>query len=165
MRKPDENSIDMDSIYQEYASLVYRFLYSYTHDAQWSEELMQETFLRAWQAAPGPEDRSPSGFMFTALRNVCLDMLRRRHPRAHISLQTESAHEPLDTIDHRDTIGRVRQVMAARLSARERQVFELYTFGQLDYAEIAARLETSVESVRTAMSRARKIIKEYCSDI
>ena len=47
MRKPDENSIDMDSIYQEYASLVYRFLYSYTHDAQWSEELMQETFLRA----------------------------------------------------------------------------------------------------------------------
>ena len=55
--------------------------------------------------------------------------------------------------------------MAARLSARERQVFELYTFGQLDYAEIAARLETSVESVRTAMSRARKTIKEHCSDI
>ena len=103
--------------------------------------------------------------MFTALRNVCLDMLRRRHPRADISLQTESAHQPLDTIDHRDTIGRVRQVMAARLSARERQVFELYTFGQLDYAEIAARLETSVESVRTAMSRARKTIKEHCSDI
>lgn len=129
------------------------------------DDALQETFLRAWQAAPGPEDRSPGGFMFTALRNVCLDMLRRRHPRADISLQTESAHQPLDTIDHRDTIGRVRQVMAARLSARERQVFELYTFGQLDYAEIAARLETSVESVRTAMSRARKIIKEYCSDI
>ena len=40
-------NIDMDSVYQEYASLVYRFLYSYTQDAEWSQELMQETFLRA----------------------------------------------------------------------------------------------------------------------
>ena len=38
---------DMDSVYQEYADLVYRFLYSHTHDAEWSRDLMQETFLRA----------------------------------------------------------------------------------------------------------------------
>ena len=42
-----DQNIDMDAVYQEYASLVYRFLYTYTHDAEWSEELMQETFLRA----------------------------------------------------------------------------------------------------------------------
>ncbi len=33
-------NIDMDSVYQEYASLVYRFLYSYTQDAEWSQELI-----------------------------------------------------------------------------------------------------------------------------
>ena len=38
---------DMETIYQEYANLVYRFLYSFTKDKEWSEELMQETFLRA----------------------------------------------------------------------------------------------------------------------
>lgn len=38
---------DMASVYQEYANLVYRFLYSHTRDVEWSEELMQETFLRA----------------------------------------------------------------------------------------------------------------------
>ena len=38
---------DIGFIYQEYANLVYRFLYSHTRDAEWSEELMQETFLRA----------------------------------------------------------------------------------------------------------------------
>lgn len=47
MQKSDSNSIDMESVYQEYASLVYRFLYSHTHDSEWSKELMQETFLRA----------------------------------------------------------------------------------------------------------------------
>lgn len=38
---------DMDAVYQEYANLIYRFLYAHTHDADWSQELMQETFLRA----------------------------------------------------------------------------------------------------------------------
>ncbi len=38
---------DMDAVYQEYANLIYRFLYTHTHDADWSQELMQETFLRA----------------------------------------------------------------------------------------------------------------------
>ena len=47
VRKPDENNINMEVVYQEYASLVYRFLYVHTHDAHWSEELMQEPFLRA----------------------------------------------------------------------------------------------------------------------
>ena len=46
MENSSEN-IDMDSVYQEYASLVYRFIYSYTQDVEWSQELMQETFLRA----------------------------------------------------------------------------------------------------------------------
>lgn len=47
MHKKGEDDIDMDAVYQEYAQLVYRFLYSHTHDADWSQELMQETFLRA----------------------------------------------------------------------------------------------------------------------
>ena len=47
MHGKDSNGIDMDAVYQEYANLVYRFLYSHTHDADWSQELMQETFLRA----------------------------------------------------------------------------------------------------------------------
>ena len=43
MENSSEN-IDMDSVYQEYASLVYRFIYSYTKDVEWSQELMQEHF-------------------------------------------------------------------------------------------------------------------------
>lgn len=41
------DKINMDAVYQEYATLIYRFLYTHTHDADWSQELMQETFLRA----------------------------------------------------------------------------------------------------------------------
>lgn len=38
---------DIGDIYREQSQTVYRFLYSYTHDVELSEELTQETFLRA----------------------------------------------------------------------------------------------------------------------
>lgn len=37
----------IEEIYREQAQTVYRFLYSYTRDADLSEELTQETFVRA----------------------------------------------------------------------------------------------------------------------
>ena len=46
MQESHEN-VDLNTIYQEYAAFVYRFLYSHIHDAEWAQELMQETFLRA----------------------------------------------------------------------------------------------------------------------
>lgn len=47
MHKKVKDEIDMDAVYQEYTDLVYRFLYAHTRDADWSQQLMQETFLRA----------------------------------------------------------------------------------------------------------------------
>jgi RNA polymerase sigma factor, sigma-70 family len=39
----------MDELYEQNAKIVYHFLYSRCHDAHLSEELMQETFLRAYR--------------------------------------------------------------------------------------------------------------------
>ena len=38
---------DMEIVYQKYSRLVYGFFYSHTHNAEWSEEMTQETFLKA----------------------------------------------------------------------------------------------------------------------
>lgn len=41
------DSSDMEIVYQKYSRLVYGFLYSHTHNAEWSEDMTQETFLKA----------------------------------------------------------------------------------------------------------------------
>ncbi|MBU5483325.1 sigma-70 family RNA polymerase sigma factor [Clostridium sp. MSJ-11] len=41
---------NIEEIYREQAQTVYRFLYSYIHDADLSEELTQETFVRAMKS-------------------------------------------------------------------------------------------------------------------
>lgn len=126
------------------------------------DDALQETFLRTFRC--GAREREHGAFLTTALRNVCIDMLRRRRPHADLSTEADHCIEPPDNIDARDTIKRVKRIMTAKLSGRELEVFELHTFEQLDYDEIAVRLGMSAQAVRTAMSRARKTIKEYCKN-
>lgn len=40
----------MEELYQEHSKIVYYFLFSRCHDASLAEELMQETFLQAYQS-------------------------------------------------------------------------------------------------------------------
>ena len=47
MKKLPDDPMDMDQIYRTYERMVYQFLYMRTHDAHWSQDLLQETFLRA----------------------------------------------------------------------------------------------------------------------
>ena len=39
--------LKVDDIYQEYAKLIYKYIYSLCHDENLSEELTQETFYQA----------------------------------------------------------------------------------------------------------------------
>ena len=43
--------LNLDSIYQEYANLVFKYLYSLCHDEHMAEELTQETFYQAVKSA------------------------------------------------------------------------------------------------------------------
>lgn len=61
-----------------------------------------------------------------------------------------------------DAIGEFRKSVRRRLNGVVLHVFELYSFEQLDYAEIAERLGITVEASRSYMCRARKVMKDEC---
>lgn len=70
----------------------YRMLGSYED----SEDLVQETFLRAWRNRASFSDRGPSSFrawLYRIATNACLDVLRSR-PRRVLPPQVASAAEP-----------------------------------------------------------------------
>jgi RNA polymerase sigma-70 factor (ECF subfamily) len=61
-----------------------------------SEDLVQETFLRAWRNRAGFTDRGPSSFrawLYRIATNACLDVLRRR-PRRVLPPDVATAADP-----------------------------------------------------------------------
>lgn len=127
-----------------------------------AEDAVQELFLRTWRKTSGGSDKA---FLFASLRNICIDSLRHRRFTARPEEAAEPAADGGHTLENRDIIDHIDRFVRQRLSGTVRQVFELHVREQLDYDEIATRLGISNEAVRTAMSRARKAVREYARQL
>ena len=125
------------------------------HSDDEAEDALQELFVRTWQR---PADKP--GYYLNALRNICIDALRRRH--ASVEVDSVQIAQSEDSVERRDTIEHVRRIVESNLNGTVRKVFEMYVYDELDYDEISDRLGISVEAARTALSRARKTIRNKC---
>ncbi len=134
------------------------------------EDALQELFVRTWQQGrQGATAEQRRAFLFRTLRNICVDVLRRRRPVAGTPEDSREAmereHTEENPVESDDLTEAVRLRARKSLSGAVLKVFELYTFGELDYAEIAERLGMPQETVRSYMCRARKVMRQQCEEL
>src|SRR5215213_9171062 len=88
------------AVYRAHGSELYRFALRSLGDSGLAEEAVQETFLRAWQAADRFDERLGSlrTWLFAIVRNVVIDLSRARAVRPPIAGSREST---LDLVHER----------------------------------------------------------------
>ena len=167
MQKSDNNSIHMESVYQEYASLVYRFLYSHTHDPEWSKELVQETFLRAVTSIERYDGSCKlSVWLCQIARHILYQELRKKKRMETVELTEQipdhAAQDGEANILRQE--GR-RELYRAihHLSEPEREVVLYRMTGELSFREIGAIMRKSENWCRTIFYRAKQKMKKELS--
>ena len=123
-----------------YYERIYLFMRAVGHDRQTSEDLTQETFLRAWYHIGQLRDgKALNGWLFRIAGNVS-----RLHPRgARIAtVNLDSVDPPAGRIDGSQRAGQREQVdqlkqAVARLPWKLRQAVVLHYMEQLTIAEAA----------------------------
>ena len=157
-------NIDMDSVYQEYASLVYRFLYSYTRDVEWSQELMQETFLRAVGSISRYDGSCKlSVWLCQIAKHVWYQELRKKK---HVETVELADYLPDNSVLDGETSvlnqeNKIELYQAIHhLSELEREVVLYRITGDLSFREIGAILGKSENWSRTVFYRAKQKIKK-----
>lgn len=164
MKKSGGEGMDMESIYQEYASLVYKFLYAHTHDKEWSEELMQETFLRAVTSISRYDGSCKlSVWLCQIAKHVFWQELRKKKRMDTAELE-ESLPDP-DAPDGEASVLRQESRMELfkaihRLGEPEREVVLYRITGELSFREIGMILGKSENWARTVFYRAKLKIRE-----
>jgi RNA polymerase sigma-70 factor (ECF subfamily) len=121
------------------------------------DDLVQETYARLLRAREKGRLTHAKAFLFTAARNVAIDMLRRRRVVTH---QPISEFEELpvleetpaldETFEHQQRLELLTESILA-LPARCRQVMMLRHLDGLAYKEIARQLGISPETVKVHM--------------
>lgn len=164
MHKKDKSGVDMDAAYQEYADLVYRFLYSHTHDADWSQELMQETFLRAVDSiARYDASCKLSVWLCQIAKHIMWQELRRKKRMDIVEL-------PEDLPDTSGTDGEThvirKEITQALYRAihllpeTEKEVVLYRMTGELSFRQIGEILGKSENWSRTVFYRAKQKIRK-----
>ena len=129
------------------------------------EELVQDTFVRAFQALDGfRSDSSLRTWLFTIERRLILDR-RRASTRRHARLSFGEAdatveHTALDAVVAEETEARLQRAIA-RLSPTQREVFVLRVAEGRSYREIAEIAGTTEGAARVHYHNAMRAVKEF----
>ncbi|WP_372761715.1 sigma-70 family RNA polymerase sigma factor [Pseudoalteromonas sp.] len=162
--------IDMAQKQQRYEALVhvyhkelYRFAYWLCHDPHIADDLVQETFLRAWRSLDALLDQK-------AAKSWLLTILRRENARRFERKQFDySDVEQNDLVDQQchslddEMEQTVIQRQIAQLSAEYKEPLLLQVVMGCSGEEIAQILDLNKNTVMTRLYRARNQLKEALS--
>ncbi len=158
---------DLAELYDRFGGMMFRLILRIVRDTGVAEDLVQETFLRVWNAAGAfdPERGAPGPWLLAVARNRALDYLRgqARHISRTLELR-ENEHPSLfvDLPDDALRLDRARKISKAldALGSQQRQAIELAYFEGMSQSEIAERMGQPLGTVKTWMRRALQQMRQ-----
>jgi RNA polymerase sigma-70 factor (ECF subfamily) len=162
--------MDVERMYREYFTPVYRYALSLVRDPDLAEEITQETFFRALRKIDSYRgEASLRSWLCQIAKNICLDTAKKR--KRHISLDNISDEDPASRTVASETQTPEEQLLNKQtamniyrilhdLKEPYKEVFQLRTFGGLSFSEISELFGKSESWARVTYYRSRMMIRE-----
>ncbi|HEX3459691.1 MAG TPA: RNA polymerase sigma factor [Acidimicrobiales bacterium] len=153
-----------DELYVRYQRRLYRFCMQRLGQAHDAEDVVQESFVRAWRALPRfAGERRFYPWLTVIASNLCVDTLRRRSRLTPVE-ESRIAAADIGTYDIEDAVlHEVDSKMVAtafgQLSSRHQRVLQMREGSEWSYREIAEHEGVGVTAVETLLWRARQALK------
>jgi RNA polymerase sigma-70 factor (ECF subfamily) len=145
------------------------FALQYTRDQDTAREITQEAFISLWEKRASIDLSKPvKTYLSTTVRNKCLNWLRDNKKFNREILDIEGLISDKSYIQPDRLIeAEIREKIAIaidRLPQKCREIFVLNRYENLKYQEIANRLDISVKTVETQMSKALQHMRNQLAE-
>ena len=141
-------------LYEKYARDVYRFALFLTGNAAEADDLTSETFVRAWTASGEIRQTTVKAYLFTIVRNLHRDAMRKARRQDALDERMEEASPSADRVEQRLEVGRVVDGIR-RLPSLDRTLLMLRVHDEMSYDEIGEAVGMEPAAVRMRVHRAR----------
>jgi RNA polymerase sigma-70 factor, ECF subfamily len=163
------SSAELERIFRENHSLVFRAALRITGNADDAEDVLQTVFLRMLRRNTSAEPvGNMASFLHRAAVNAALDLMRSRQNIRNIPLDelepvlAEPAHRGPDRAQSSGEIREWLRGALARLNPRIAEMFALRFFEGKENPEIARLMNTTPGTVAVTISRTRdRLEKEF----
>ena len=151
----DGDMAAFEEIYSQLKTPVMTVALRITGDRHTAEDILQEVFIKLYQAPPAPHIKKPRAYIFRMTHNLAVEAIRKQQP-----LSLEDYEDVLQSKDT-DPIGRLDIEAAMNLLPLEqRQTVSLHLNGGLKFREIAKVTDTPLGTVLWRYQKAIKRLQE-----
>ncbi len=162
----DERVIALNAAHRENYLELFRYALSMIGSQELAHDTVQQAFANTLSTVEqGRPVHNIGGFLRRCVRNICLDHIKQEHP---LSLEQDvpDNHEPSflterstgSVVEIRDECRKIEGIIDD-LPLNQRSVFLLVELRGLGYDEVADILNSSVDSVRQMLYRARQHVR------
>lgn len=130
-----------------------------------AEEVVQEAYLRAFEAYESFRGQSAKAWLLTIVRNTCFSRLRRAASAGEIAEFDEQFHTPAavasdpESLAIREADGRLLAAALEELPEEYREAIVMRELEELSYKEIAAITGVPIGTVMSRLARARERLR------
>jgi len=145
---------------------IYALARRLLRDGAEAEDVVQESFMRLWRAAPDwrPGGARVSTWLYRVALNQCYDRLRKSKPVYGDPPElADDADNPAQSL-HLDQLSRRVRLAVDELPPRQKAAIALCHFEGLGNIEAAEILEISVEALESLLSRGRRALRAGLQD-
>jgi RNA polymerase sigma-70 factor (ECF subfamily) len=159
-----EADLTLPGLYEQFEAVLRRYAVGLTRDPDRSDDLVQETFIRAMRhmtllaRLEGPQRRA---WLYRTLRNLFLDQERARRRRDNLVVQlvqqAEESYIPFQ-------LNTAREILSA-IPEHYREVLEHKYLRGMTSREIAGELGIPAGTVRSRLRLAQKWLQKHQSEL
>ena len=159
------NTEALEQLITHWRSPAEAYARSILHDPQAAEDAVQEAFSRVYAVWAGlDENRSFSAYLYTAVKRICIDMLRKKRrfpdlPGILPDPPAESAES--EYIRRWERLNRIH--LLAELDEKDKQLLLAFSLEGKSSKQIAREMNLSDGQVRVRLHRIRRILKKGLS--
>jgi RNA polymerase sigma-70 factor (ECF subfamily) len=168
LRRMQDDDLDaFEVFFRRHRSLIERTAHALTGDPNVAEEVLQDTFLRAYRHRQTLRlDVSPVPWLYRVALNLCYSRLGRKRlrvePIGDSNTQTlrDHAPEPSEVAEREELRRSIRRGIAA-LPAKHQLVIVLYYLNGLSLQETADALEIRLGTAKSRIHYALHALREH----
>jgi RNA polymerase sigma-70 factor (ECF subfamily) len=157
-----------EQLFKDYFKPLTGFALKFTKDLDSAKEIVHETFVKLWEKRNEIDpDKAVKSYLYTTVNNRCLNFIRDRKKFVDNEavyekdrMQAQNPSENSESIE----IGKIIEKTIESLPNKCREVFLMSRFEELKYQEIADKLNISIKTVETQISKALKILRLNLSE-
>jgi RNA polymerase sigma-70 factor, ECF subfamily len=156
-----------EKLFREHFTSLCYFAQKYLGDLDNSKEIVHAVFIKVWENRQGFDWEKPAkSYLFTSVYNRSMNHIRDHKKfidNNEANKQSPESFEFHDTMETSELEAKINKTIEG-LPEKCREIFMLNRFEGKKYAEIAKKMNISVKTVETQMSKALKILKEELKD-